>query len=266
MKKAILTVSFGTTYTDAAETSLARIGQELSERWGGLPVYEAYTSRRVIGLLKEKGVFVDTVEEAAHRAADDGAKKLYVVVTHMIPGVEYQKLQQSLEPLRPLFRRLVVTSPVLGEPEDCVQVVRTLKRMLEFREDREYILMGHGTESDANIRYVQMNDAFIQEGLGNVRIASVEARPDLEDALEALEQSGKGKTVILHPFLVVAGDHARNDMAGTDDSYVTRLQEAGYEVEAVVKGLGEYAQFRKIYADRLMEMLQNGSGRMEEEA
>lgn len=256
MKKAILTVSFGTTYTDAAETSLARIGQELSERWGGLPVYEAYTSRRVIELLKEKGVFVDTVEEAAHRAADDGAKKLYVVVTHMIPGVEYQKMQQSLEPLRPLFRRLVVTSPVLGEPEDCVQAVRTLKRMLEFREDREYILMGHGTESDANIRYVQMNEAFIQEGLGNVRIASVEARPDLEDALEALEQSGKGKTVILHPFLVVAGDHARNDMAGKENSWAARLQEAGYRVETVVKGLGEYPAFRQIYASRLIRALE----------
>ena len=84
--------------------------------------------------------------------------------------------------------------------------------------------------------------------------------------MRALAQKRKRGKVLVHPFLVVAGDHARNDMAGTDDSYVTRLREAGYEVEAVVKGLGEYAQFRKIYADRLMEMLQNGSGRMEEEA
>lgn len=203
---------------------------------------------------------------AAERAKRAGAESLYAVMTHMIPGREYQKAVEQLEKCRKEFQEIYAASPVLGREEDCGALIPVLREILGLEESREYILMGHGTDDAANIRYVQMNEAVENAGLPRLRIASVESRPDLEDAMRALAQKREKGKVLVHPFLVVAGDHARNDMAGTDDSYVTRLQEAGYEVEAVVKGLGEYAQFRKIYADRLMEMLQNGSGRMEEEA
>ena len=87
-----------------------------------------------------------------------------------------------------------------------------------------------------------------------MHIASVEAEPDLGDAMQVIEKQGFAKKVILHPFMVVAGDHARNDMAGKEDSYVTKLKGAGYQVEAVVKGLGEYAAFRRIYVDKLRKL------------
>jgi sirohydrochlorin cobaltochelatase len=115
--------------------------------------------------------------------------------------------------------------------------------------------MGHGTVDTANVRYREMNEAFARAGYDNIIIASVEAKPDLDDALEAM--AGKNiKSVLVHPFMVVAGEHANNDMAGGDtDSYVSRLRDAGYQVTAVVKGLGEYESFRRLYVEKLKELM-----------
>lgn len=174
----------------------------------------------------------------------------------MIPGIEYQKLVRILEPYRSSFEKLEIASAVLDRKEDCKKLVPILRDIFHFQRENDYILMGHGTEDDANIRYIQMNEAFIEAGLTNVQIASVEARPNLADAISHLQNAGKVDKVVVHPFMVVAGDHARNDMAGETDSYVAKLREEGYKVSAVVKGLGEYPQFRRIYVGKLQEMLE----------
>lgn len=255
MKKAVLLVSFGTSYAEARENSLERIYRELSVVDGRIPVYQAYTSGVIIRKLAGQQIRIDTVEEAVHKALDHQVQCLYVVPTHMIPGIEYQKLTRILEPFQSLFQELKIASTVLEREEDCRKLVPVLRDVLGFRQEYEYILMGHGTEDDANIRYVQMNEAFKKAGLANVRIASVEARPNLSDAISHLQNAGKVDKVVVHPFMVVAGDHARNDMAGEDDSYVAELRRHGYQAEPVIKGLGEYPQFRQIYVDKLKEML-----------
>lgn len=255
MKTAVLLVSFGTSYAEARENSLESIYRELSAIDGQISVYQAYTSGIIIQKLAGQQIQIDTVEEAVHKALDHQVRCLYVVPTHMIPGIEYQKLMQILEPYKSIFQKLEIASAVLDQEEDCKKLVPVLRDILGFRKEYEYILMGHGTEDDANIRYVQMNEAFARAGLTNVRIASVEARPNLTDAISYLQNAGKVDKVVVHPFMVVAGDHARNDMAGEDDSYVAELQSLGYQVEAVIKGLGEYPQFRQIYVDKLKEML-----------
>lgn len=255
MKKAVLLVSFGTSYAEARENSLENIYRELSAVDGQIPVYQAYTSGVIIRKLAGQQIRIDTVEEAVHKALDHQVRCLYVVPTHMIPGIEYQKLLKLLEPYQSAFQKLQISSAVLDREEDCRRLVPVLRDILGIRQGYEYILMGHGTEDDANIRYVQMNEAFAGAGLTNVRIASVEARPDLMDAISYLQNGGKVDKVVVHPFMVVAGDHARNDMAGEDDSYVSKLQSLGYQVEAVIKGLGEYPQFRQIYVDKLKGML-----------
>lgn len=255
MKKAVLLVSFGTSYAEARENSLENIYRELSAVDGQIPVYQAYTSGVIIRKLEEQQIRIDTVEEAVRKALDHQVGCLYVVPTHMIPGIEYQKLIKILEPYQSAFQKLQISSAVLDRKEDCRKLVPVLRDILGIRQGYEYILMGHGTEDDANIRYAQMNEAFASAGLTNVRIASVEARPDLMDAISYLQNAGKVDKVVVHPFMVVAGDHARNDMAGEDDSYVSELQSLGYQVEAVIKGLGEYPQFRQIYVNKLREML-----------
>lgn len=256
MKSAILFVSFGTSYREARENSLDRICEELKEAGDGIRIFCAYTSSMIINkLAEEDGLHIDTVQEAVERAKTAGVAKLYVIPSHMIPGIEYDKMVRALEQQRSSFEEIKIAAPVLGEEKDCDRLVPVLSEMFNFRQENFYVLMGHGTEDDANIRYEQMNAALLQAGLTNVRIASVEAKPDLDDALRFMEKCGNIEKVIVHPFMVVAGDHAHNDMAGEEDSYVTRLRQAGYPVCAVVKGLGEYPQFRAIYLKKYKELI-----------
>lgn len=255
MKKAILLVSFGTSYPDARKRSLECIYRDLSEVDRQIPVYQAYTSGVIIEKLSCQGIQIPTVEEAVSEALADGIDSLYVIASHMIPGYEYQKMLKLLDQYCMKLKELRVATPILNEEEDCKKLVPILCDMLKIQSGQEYILMGHGTEDAANIRYEQMNQALRDAGYENVRIASVEARPDLEDAVKIIQKQSGVERVILHPFMVVAGDHANNDMAGDEDSYVTRLHKLGYQTQAVVKGLGEYPQFRKIYVDKLVQLM-----------
>lgn len=254
MKKAILLVSFGTSYKEAREKSLECIYQDLCGVTPQIPVYQAYTSRMILDKLSGEGIGIPDVEEVVQELLAKGTESLLVVASHMIPGMEYQKMLRILEQYRKSFQRLAVTPAVLQQEEDCKRLVPVLRDMLQFQKEYDYILMGHGTEDAANIRYQQMNQAFQEMGFENVQIASVEAEPGLEAAIKGLREQREGRKVILHPFMVVAGDHANNDMAGETDSYLTKLQELGYKTEAVVKGLGEYPQFRQIYVERLRQI------------
>ena len=231
------------------------IKRELEES-AGIFVYQAFTSGMIIQKLYSCGVKIDTVEEAVRRALDSDVRRLYVVPTHMIPGIEYQKMMGILKSYEEYFEELKIASSILDEKEDCKRLIPCLRSILKFEQEYEYILMGHGTSDGSNVRYIQMNEAFEAAGLTNVHIASVEAEPDIESVLKYLQNAGKTGKVIVHPFMVVAGDHARNDMAGEEDSFTAILREAGYQVEAIVKGLGEYPQFRKIYVDKLRKLME----------
>lgn len=265
MKTAILLVSFGTSYQTAREKSLNKIFEDVMSfvetgmqgvQAGETTFFQAYTSGMILKKLAKKGTLIDTVEEALHKALSGGADRLYVVPTHMLAGMEYRKLLGMIEPFREKFQAVTVTNAVMQHKQDCERLIPVLEQILEFREDREYILMGHGTQAEANERYGQMNKAFVQAGLSNVRIASVEAKPDISDAIEELRQRNTKKPVVLHPFMVVAGDHAHNDMAGEEDSFAATLRREGYQVETIVKGLGEYPAFRSLYVQRLREAME----------
>jgi len=257
MKKAILLVSFGTSYKEARERSLECIYQDLCGLGLQISVYQAYTSKVILEKLSGEGVSIYGVDEAVQEILSQGVENLVVTASHMIPGLEYQKMSRILKQYREKFQTLAVTPAILQREEDCKRLVPVLQDMLHFRKEYDYILMGHGTEDAANIRYQQMNDAFWEMGCENVQIASVEAEPGLERAMQRLLERGAGKKVILHPFMVVAGDHANNDMAGERDSYLTQLQKHGYQSEAIVKGLGEYPQFRRLYIERTRRALES---------
>lgn len=250
MKKATILVSFGTSHEDARNHSIEQIHQDIQAINPEIFLDQAYTSGMILHKLAKENIHVNTVEEAVSHARENKVECLYVVPTHMIPGIEYRKMLGILEQYQKGFEEIRVTTPVLNTEEDCYNLVPILNEMYDFEENYEYILMGHGSEDEANIRYAQMNQAFVDAGFPNVRIASVEAKPNLEDAIEELQARGNRKKVILYPFMVVAGDHAKNDMAGEENSYVSKLQDAGYQVEVHLKGLGEYPGFRKIYVDK----------------
>lgn len=259
MKKAVLLVSFGTSHKDAQKSSLDKIAEDLSQVCEKTPVIQAYTSGMIIKKLAAQGVKVYTVEEAFYEAVLAGAEEVYVIATHMIPGIEYQKMKSILHACANKYKspikKVKIAEPVLAEVKDCEELVPVLREVYAFGDDCEYILMGHGTEAAANVRYAQMEEALQKAGFENVHMASVEAKPDLEDVISLMgKKQGIGK-VLVWPFMIVAGDHAKNDMAGAENSYVTRLKKEGYDAEAVVKGLGEYPRFREIFAGKLKELM-----------
>lgn len=256
MKRAVLLVSFGTSYKEAREKSLDCICNDLAETFKGISVYQAYTSSIIIKKLAKSDIKIYNVDEAVNAALKEKVQCLYVVSTHIIPGHEYNKLLDMLEKYKTEFKSLKIAKPLLYEKADCDKTVSILNKIFMFNKNYEYVLMGHGTDADANIRYEEMNEAFENAGFKNVHIASVEAKPDINDVIAEMKKCKHIEKVIVHPFMIVAGDHANNDMAGDSESYVSILNEYGYNTEAIVKGLGEYPEFRQIYVNKLTEVIE----------
>ncbi len=258
MKTAVLVSSFGTSYEEARQNSLDRIFYDLKSAAGydsGISFYQAYTSGMIIRKLETRGIHIDTVEQALDKIVGEGAKRLIVVPTHILAGAEYKKLAGQVAEYGSQLKQIKITKAVLEDAWDCVKLAAFLSRTFRFRDDKEYIFMGHGSDSAANERYNQMNSAFENMGLENVRIATVEAKPDIDDALSALKSHAGKRPVVLSPFMVVAGEHVHNDMAGDKDSFASKLREEGYEVEINMSGLGEYPDYRNIYVNKLKEIL-----------
>lgn len=266
MKEAILVVSFGTGFPEAKQNSLDRITTDIVTAFPEIKVFEAFSSSIILKKLARENRPMQSVREAMDSIRQEGFLAVTVLPTHMIPGIEYQKIRDILLEYKDDFSKITLLPTVLQEEVDCRKIAELTTKILQIPKTdkcengcyKEYVLMGHGTEDAANVRYIQMNEAFAALGFEHVRIASVEAKPDLADAVAAIEKrialNQKAQTLVaLHPFMVVAGDHANNDMAGNEDSFKTQLEALGYGTQPIIKGLGEYDKFRQIYVDKLKE-------------
>lgn len=253
MKNGILAVSFGTSHLDTMEKTICVIEREIAGAFPDRKVYRAFTSGVIIRKLREtKGFEIDTVEEALDRMASDGIRDVLVQPTHMISGIENDRLMEALTGRMDRFERLRTGKPLLGSPDDYRESVRAVMEMAQLAEDEMLILMGHGSEHRANASYLTLEYAFHTEGYPQVIVGTVESEPDLDNVMEKLLLSGKRKAALM-PFMLVAGDHAKNDMAGEDDSWKTCLEEAGYEVRVILKGLGESERIRKLFLKHIRE-------------
>ena len=257
MKRAILLVSFGTSHKEASQNSIDAIAASLSGTDGALTVYQAYTSSMIIRKLAKEGIEVYNIEEALERAYNDKTDILCVISTHIIAGHEYNKMLGTVENYRHKFAHIGIAKPLLYTQSDCIHIVAVLDEIIDFKAENEYILMGHGTDAEANFMYHNMNTTLKNLGFKNVHIATVDASPSLEDALKEMRPPEEVGSVILHPFMTVAGEHAKNDMAGESNSFLVRLNALGYNTHAVLKGLGEYASFRNIYVEKLRALTEN---------
>ncbi len=250
-KAAVLVVSFGTSYNDSREATIGAIESAIAKALPDYEVRRAFTSQIIIDKLKERdGLEIDNVEEALDRAAADGIKTLVVQPTHLMDGYEYTDLADALKDYEDKFDRVVLAEPLLASDEDFDAVISAVTEKTASYDDGETAIcfMGHGTEADSNAVYAKMQEKLTAAGYENYYIGTVEAAPSLEDVITAINGKGTYKRVVLEPLMVVAGDHANNDMAGDeDDSWKTLIGNEGYEVECILEGLGQIPAVQDIY-------------------
>lgn len=254
-KKAILVVSFGTTYEDTRKKTIDVIETQIANHFKEYNIYSAWTSKMIIRKLKERDdVHINTVTEALEQMAADGVQELIVQPTHIMNGIENDMMKEDVLQFREQFGDIRFGAPLLTTDEDNRKVITCL--MQEFGSiDKEEVLvfMGHGTTHYANAVYAALDYTFKAMGYSNVFVGTVEAYPSLETLLSLIQEYG-AKKVILTPFMIVAGDHAKNDMASEDkESWRCQFEEAGYLVECIVKGVGEYQGIQELFLEHIRD-------------
>ena len=226
MNKTLLTVSFGTTHADAEAAFIRPVEAALQAAFPDWHVSRAWSSRIIVKRLRERGAMIETEAEAIARLRGEGAA-IAIAATHIIPGQEYDRLLAAAEDLP-------VSAPLLAEEADLAWMAALLDE-IAVEEGRTLLVMGHGTEHRANEIYARLR-AHLSE---RVRLACVEGTLGLSGILPELEAVPDRKLTLM-PLMLVAGDHAKNDLAGNGDSWKTRLLARGFDIALRLQGLGAH--------------------------
>ncbi len=251
-EKELLVVSFGTSFNDNRRLTVGGIEGALEKAFPDWSVRRGFTSQIIIDHVKSRdGEVIDNVTEALDRAVANGVKTLVVQPTHLMNGFEYNDLVDELAKYGDSFDKIAVGEPLLTDQDDFNRVATALAAEMAKYDDGKTAIcfMGHGTEAASNGVYEKMQQLFAARGMANYYVGTVEAEPSVEDVLAAVK-AGNYTRVVLRPLMVVAGDHANNDMAGDEeDSWKSVFEAAGYQVECVIEGLGGVEAIQEIYVD-----------------
>ena len=244
-KPVILVTSFGTSYNSTRHVTIGAIEDAIREKYGrDYDVRRAFTSQIIIDKLKERdGIEIDNVEEALDRAKADGVETVIVQPTHLMAGLEYTDIKD-----------------LLASDADYQAVAKAIAEQRANLDDGAcaFVLMGHGTTADSNADYATMQRTFDALGKKQFFVGTVEAEPTCEDVIAGVQAAGYAKAV-LSPFMVVAGDHATNDMADTSDpdSWASKFTAAGIETTCLLEGLGQYSGIDDIYVDHVAAAIES---------
>ena len=253
-EKEILVTSFGTSYNDSRRLTIGAIEQKIEEKEPDFSVRRAFTSQMIIDHIKTRDdVKIDNVEEALERAEENGVHSLVVAPTHLMDGFEYHDLIEEVAKHSDSFEAIGVAAPLLSDASDFTTVAEALIGATESYKDGKTAIcfMGHGTEAASNGVYERMQQEMTSLGEEDIYIGTVEASPTLEDILSKIKEKDY-KRVVLRPLMVVAGDHANNDMAGDEpDSWKSVFESEGYEVECVLEGIAQIEEIRELYAEHV---------------
>ena len=274
----ILVVSFGTSFNDSRAKDIKGIEDALQAAFPEWAVRRAFTAQIIINHVQAREAeFIDNMEQALERAVANGVKNLVVQPTHLMHGAEYDEMSEMLESYKDKFESVVIAEPLLGPVGEDATVINADKEAVAVAitaqavEDSEYdtleaaaadgtafVFMGHGTAHVAKVSYSQMATQMEKLGYVNVFIGTVEGEPEstsAESIVEAVKEAGYTK-VILRPLMVVAGDHANNDMAGDDeDSWKSIFTEAGFDVTCQIAGLGRIEVVQALYVAHIADVI-----------
>lgn len=248
----LLVLSFGTSYNDSRRLTIGAIESAIEAAIPDYSVRRGFTANIVIDHVNRRdGILIDDIDAALKRAVDNKVKTLVVQPTHLMNGIEYDEIVEKVANYSDAFDKVVFGEPLLSSDDDFERVEKAIVDWTAEYDDGETAIcfMGHGTEHEANKAYQKMQDLLTADGYTNYFIGTVEAEPTLEDVI-AKVKAGNYKRVVLEPLMVVAGDHANNDMAGDEeDSWKSAFEAEGFEVTCLLRGLGENEEIRKIYVE-----------------
>ncbi len=249
--QAILVVSFGTSYDDTRAKTITATEDHIKRQFPNQTIYSAFTSGMVRSSLKKRGIVISSVEEALTQIIRDGIKSLVVQPTHLIYGDEYDKMCAAVLKQSAQFERLVIGAPLLADYDDIYQVLTALDEGIPRELDEALVLMGHGTQHFSNMTYAALDYFAKANGFEDVFVGTVEAWPDLDEVRSQVLREGFTRAV-LTPLMLVAGDHAQNDMAGdSPESWVSAFTASDIQTRCVVRGLGEYEAIRSLYCEHI---------------
>ena len=246
--KAILVVSFGTSYPETCKRTIEAIESDLSSRFPDRRFYRAWTSKIIRRKLAAQGNMIDSVEDALERMQQDGIKDLLVQTTHMLPGEEHTITLNAIKKYGSFFSVIRFGAPLLVSHDDLAELAHILENSFSQVEHSSLLVfMGHGSGCLNAPVYEELETCFHRDGFDHYCVGTVEFDPGFTVVLERIRRE-KPKKVYLAPLMVVAGDHANNDMAGdAPDSWRSQIAAEGVDTECILKGLGEYPSIREMY-------------------
>ena len=277
-EKEILVVSFGTSFNDSRVKDIKGIEDAIAAAYPDWSVRRAFTAQIIINHIQARdNEKIDNMDQALARAIANGVKQLVIQPTHLMHGAEYDEMKEALEAVKDNFESVVIAEPLLGPVGEDATVINEDKQKVaeyvvndtlklggfESLEDAAgkgtcFVFMGHGTSHNAKVSYSQMKTQMDKLGYANVFIGTVEGEPE-DTACEAVIADVKAagyKYVVLRPLMVVAGDHANNDMAGDDeDSWKSMFTAAGLEVTCQIAGLGRIPEIQQLYVAHTGEVI-----------
>lgn len=249
-RKAVLVVSFGTSHEDTLRKNIEAIEKTIASKFPDRALKRAFTSGMIIGALQSRGgPTIDDTAQALLKLSAEGYTDVIIQPTHIMNGEEYEKMLAQAAPFSKTLR-ISIGKPLLTEVQDYKDMAQSIMRQIPAPAENEaVILMGHGTGHYANSAYCQLEYVFGDMGRERTFIGTVEGYPGIEEVIKKLKKNPGIKLLHLYPLMIVAGDHAKNDMAGeAPDSWKSILLRQGYGVVCHLNGLGENPGIREIFA------------------
>lgn len=262
MKKAILVVSFGTSYLEPLKNSIENVENKIRNQFKDYDVHRAFTSHMIIKKLEiVHGLIVEKPEELLERLYIEGYEEVIIQPLHIIPGEEFSYIKNIEVYFKDKFKSIKVGRPIFyyqgieGLPEDYSLFIKSIKGIIEGEE--AVVMMGHGTVHPSNAVYGALQSVLNDEGYKNVFVGTIKGYPNFTSVLNKIKKRGI-KKVLLMPLMLVAGNHAINDMTSEkDNSWKSMLEVEGIEVKLWTKGLGEVDEFAQLYIDRVDDLINN---------
>lgn len=278
----LLVVSFGTSFNDSRAEDIGGVEKALQAAYPDWSVRRAFTAQIIINHVQARDdEKIDNVDQALERAVSNGVKKLIIQPTHLMHGAEYDELKEAVDSYKDKFESVTIAEPLLGEVGSDATVINEDKQAVAeaitaqavksanydsldaaAEDGTAFVFMGHGTSHNAKVTYSQMQTQMDTLGYKNVFIGTVEGEPEetaCENVIEAVKAAGY-KKVILRPLMVVAGDHANNDMAGDDDdSWKSQFTASGNfdSIDTQIAGLGEIEAVQKLYVEHTKNAIES---------